>query len=275
MLPLACGSVRFVQPLESEPPRPREDRASAPTRATGTSASSDEDEHAGLPARVERGRALRAGEADAQPGDEQDEEHGHQGDAELVAAPTRDRPAATLSVLSGFEAKAQKATRPPQNALVASTATPRRRSGTTANHSAHPHGQRQQRAARVGEQEGDDEQSERRIGERADGRVARAPRAEPQARRPGGGGHEPHGVPVAERLAQAGVDLVGVQRAGEDLGQQRVAAHDHAGQHDAAQQRRPALREEPYQGDAGHHGGQVAERAVGLDPRARRARRPR
>ena len=45
---------------------------------------------------------------------------------------------ATLSVLNGFEAKAQKATRPPQKALVASTATPRRRSGTTANHSAHP-----------------------------------------------------------------------------------------------------------------------------------------
>ena len=44
----------------------------------------------------------------------------------------------TLSVLSGFEAKAQKATRPPQKALVASTATPRRRSGTTANHSAQP-----------------------------------------------------------------------------------------------------------------------------------------
>jgi len=34
--------------------------------------------------------------------------------------------------------KAQKATRPPQKALVASTATPRRRRGTIANHSAHP-----------------------------------------------------------------------------------------------------------------------------------------
>jgi hypothetical protein len=43
-----------------------------------------------------------------------------------------------LSLLSGFDANAQKATRPPQNALVARTATPRRRSGTIANHSAHP-----------------------------------------------------------------------------------------------------------------------------------------
>jgi hypothetical protein len=45
----------------------------------------------------------------------------------------------TLSVLSGLEAKAQKATSPPQKALVASTATPRRRSGTMANHTTHPH----------------------------------------------------------------------------------------------------------------------------------------
>ena len=110
------------------------------------------------PAGARRGEGARWALAKPmrQAGDEQDEEHGDEGDAELVAGRRRDRPAATLSVLSGFEAKAQKATRPPQKALVASTATPRRRSGTIANHSAQPHGQRQQRAARVGEQQGDE-----------------------------------------------------------------------------------------------------------------------
>ena len=97
-------------------------------------------------------------------------------------------------------------------------------------------GQREQRAARVGEQQSDEQQPERGVGERVERRVARAPRAEPQHAGTAERGHQPDRVPVAERLAQARVDLVGVQRAREDLGQQRVAADDHAGR----ARRRPA-----------------------------------
>ena len=233
----------------------------------------DEDEDPGLPARLERGRALGAGEADGQPGGEQDEDHRDQGDAELVAGRRAlgQRHVVGAQRVRGEGPEADQAAAEGARGQDGHAAQAQRHDGEP--HRA-PHAQRQQRAARVGEQEGHGEQSERRIGERADGRMARAPGAQPQARRPRGGGHEAHGVPVAERLAQAGVDLVGVQRAGEDLGQQRVAAHHHAGEDDAPEQRGPAVREEPHQGHAGHHGGQVAERAVGLDPRAGGLDRP-
>jgi hypothetical protein len=177
----------------------------------------DEHEDAGLPARLERRGALGAGEADAQAGHEQDEEHGHQGDAELVS------PRCAIGQRHVVGAQRVRGEGPEAHQAAAEAA--RGQHGHAAQAQRHdrepqraPDGQRQQRAARVGEQEGDDEQSEGRVGERADGRVARAPRAQPQARRPGGGGHQAHGVPVAERLAQPRVDLVGVQRAGEDLG---------------------------------------------------------
>ena len=233
MLPLACGSVRLRQPLESEPPSPREESASAPTKATGTSARRMRTRTPACRRASSEGARWALAKPMARPAASRTRTIATRAMPSWWPADARSA-SGTLSVLSGFEAKAQKADE-------AAAERARGQDGHAAQAQGHdrepqraPHAQRQQRAARVGEQEGHDEQSERRIGERADGRMARAPGAQPQARRPRGGGHEAHGVPVAERLAQAGVDLVGVQRAGEDLGQQRVAADHHAGEDDAA-----------------------------------------
>jgi hypothetical protein len=96
--------------------------------------------------------------------------------------------------------------------------------------------------------------------------VPRAPRPEPQAARDTERPGEADGVPIAERLAQAGVGLVGIQGAGEDLGEQGVAT-DHDGRDDSrAEERGPAVRRDPHERHAGREHDGVRQRPAGLDP---------
>ena len=218
----AFGSVRLRQPCEIEPPRPVGDARARPRRATGTSARHDEHGDAEPARRVVRRRgALGEREADGEP-DERAARRASRRRAIPSWWPAASRRASgdavARSARSGRRPTGRRA--PPPNAPSASTATPRRRSGTSDEPERHADRQREQRAARVGEQQRDGEQAERRVGERVD-----APRGRCAGRRATGrpgtpsAAISPTRVPVAERLAQAGVDLVGVQRAGEDLRQ--------------------------------------------------------
>ena len=134
---------------------------------------------------------------------------------------------------------------------------------------------RQQRAARVRQEDRQQDEAERRVGERVERLVAGAPRAEPQQPRHGERGHEADAVPVAERLRQPGVDLVGVQRGGEDLRQDGIRADDDAGQRDRAEHRAPAMRDGMCERRRRREDRQVGERPVGFEPRVRRVRGPR
>jgi len=96
--------------------------------------------------------------------------------------------------------------------------------------------------------------------------VPGAPRAQPQAARDPHRGHQAHGVPVAERLAQPGVGLGGLQPAGEHLVQQRPARDDHAGDRDAREDHRPAMRGQADERQADREHREVGDEAVGLDP---------
>ena len=105
--------------------------------------------------------------------------------------------------------------------------------------------------------------------------MARAAGAEPQAGGTAERGRQADGVPVAERLAQARVDLVGVQRAREDLGQQRVAADDRGRQRASRRAGRASARasgaraRRPATATA-----RKLARAVGLEPGVRRVDGP-
>ena len=114
----------------------------------------------------------------------------------------------------------------------------------------------------------------RRPRERVDRRAARAPRREPQQRWHAQRRHQPDGVPVAERLAQAGEGLVGREPLGEHLGHERPAAHEHAAEADAVEHRCPAIGHEPHEREPSGQGGDVGERAIGLEPRVGGRQRP-
>ena len=131
-----------------------------------------------------------------------------------------------------------------------------------------------QRATRVGQQQRHGEDAERGPGEHVHGRVAGAARGQPQHGRDRQRGGEPDAVPVVERRAQAGEQLVLGQRAREHLGQQRPRAQEHAGDRDRAQQRAPAPGREPAEREPARQRAEVAEHAVGLQPRLRRRERP-
>ena len=99
------------------------------------------------------------------------------------------------------------APRPPRRRAppTISTAAPRRRSGTTQNHSATPERQRHQRAARVGEHQRHQHDAHRGVGERAQQRVAGAARAQPHAADHAHRRGQADRVPVAVRFLQARV----------------------------------------------------------------------
>ena len=136
-------------------------------------------------------------------------------------------------------------------------------------------GDRQQRAARVGQQHGQQQDPHDGVGQRVDRRVARAARAQPQRRRHAERRSQADGVPVAERLAQPRVDLVGGQRAREDLGQDRTEADRDRRGAERAEQRAPPGADGARQGHGAREDQQVGERAVGLQPGVRRLDRPR
>ncbi len=99
--------------------------------------------------------------------------------------------------------------------------------------------------------------------------------AEPQQPGQAHRGGEPDGVPVAERLAQAGVDLVRVQHPGQHLRHERVPGDEDRAQRDRAQHRRPAAAGEMRERDGRRERGEVGEMAVRVDPRVGRVDRPR
>jgi hypothetical protein len=145
-----------------------------------------------------------------------------------------------------------------------------RRAAQAQRHDREPHGapgdEREQRAARVGQQQRDEQQGEHGIGQRVDRGVAVAARAEPQAPWPAEGRDQPDGVPVPERLAEPGERLVGVQRRREHLRHQRVR-RDHGGRDDRrVDERAPAAGGEAHERDAGAEGREVGQRAARLQP---------
>ena len=89
----------------------------------------------------------------------------------------------------------------------------RSRSGTTRARRRAPMPGRQQRAARVREQQADDQQPERRPRERVQRRVAGAARGEPEQRRNPERRRQADAVPVVERRPQARERLVRRERA--------------------------------------------------------------
>ena len=174
-----------------------------------------------------------------------------------------------------MRSKAQAVTSAAGTALAASTMKPRRRRGTIANHTISP-----MTSATSEPREYDSMIVTRNspIAGKASAltrAVAPAPGAQPQRRGNAQRGGEAGGVPVAERLAQARVVLVRGERAREDLGHERVAAHHDRAQQHAGEQRGPAARDQPDQRDAAGEDSDVAERAIGLDPGVRRLDRPR
>ena len=106
------------------------------------------------------------------------------------------------------------------------------------------------------------------------GAAARAARAEPDQRRDAERGHQPDGVPVAERRAQPRVGLRLGQPLREDLRQQRPARDEDARERDPVQHRVPAAGREPGERHRPGEGHQVGERPAALDPRVRRRQRP-
>ena len=163
---------------------------------------------------------------------------------------------------------------PPARRRAATTA--RRRSGTIASHSATPIATASSAPREYGEHQ------RRRSaapsagpGERVERGVAGAPRAEPQQRRDAERRGEADAVPVVERRAQARERLVGRERGGEDLGQQRPA-----GRARRRRSRSPASsalqlpgRSRPSASPPASDG-EVRERAVGLQPRVAGHQRP-
>ena len=138
-----------------------------------------------------------------------------------------------------------------------------------------PDAEREQRAARVGEHQADEQEAERGIGERAARGVAGAPRSQPQQGRHAERCHQPDGVPVAERRAQAGDELV----LGEPL---RETPWSAALQRRSPRRpvRHPASTAPPRPGarrarrQRSGERGQVGEDAIGLEPRVRGVDRP-
>ena len=133
---------------------------------------------------------------------------------------------------------------------------------------------RQQRAARVGQHQRNDEDPDNRVGEHGGSGVAFAPRAEPS----GGGQAEccrqANGVPVAERFAQTAVGFVFGQRGREDLCQQRVEADREARNQQAAKQRAPLAGGEAHERGADQECCQQRKAAVRLQPSDGRVDRP-
>ncbi len=137
------------------------------------------------------------------------------------------------------------------------------RAAQAQGHKAHPgghaHRERRQGAARIGEHQGDDHQPHRRVGERAEKRMPRAPRAQPQAPDGAHRRRQADRVPVAVRFLQARVYVGCVEPVGEHLREQRIAAHRHRREHDRCEQGAPAAGRDPHERDGGGENAAVGE----------------
>ncbi len=133
-----------------------------------------------------------------------------------------------------------------------------------------PEHQRRERAARVGEQQRHQHQPHRGVGECAQQRVPGAAGAQPHAADRADRGGQADRVPIAVRRLQPCVDvpivLCDADRVGEDLGEQRIAAHDHCGQQHPPEHRRPLRGGSAREQHGEREHGAVGEQAPGVLP---------
>ena len=232
------------------------------------------EQHAADPSPAALGRRTGGGEeADGEARQQQDGHQQHQQRPELV--PGVDARGHRRAVLG----QAVLGERPQHDRRRSERGADQRRHGAQAQrHRGEPdhqaHSERDQRPARVGEHHAHEHDAEQRPGQGVDDVGARAPRRQPQQRRHAERRHQPDAVPVLERSAQAGIELVGGQGAGEHLGQQRPRAHGDRAARDAVEQLGPAPGSEPHERDRAGERRQIGERAVGLQPRVGRRQRP-
>ena len=180
---------------------------------------------------------------------------------------TRSRTASgTWLAVNAFFDSAQRSTGAAPAADTATTVMLRSLSGTIASHSSVPSAGREQRAARVRQEEGDQHEREQRVRERVDRRVAGAARAQPDRR-----GHRhrrgrAERVPVEQRLRQPRVEVVGADRRRPYARRERVEDDRRRPDEQSAQQDQPAVRQQPGDAERGREDGEVGERPVRLDP---------
>ena len=112
-------------------------------------------------------------------------------------------------------------------------------------------------------------------------REARAPRSFAVAARPEPhAGHDPHRghqtgrVVVVKRGPHPGQGVPGIHGGRKDLGQQRVDRDHERVERDGAEDRAPAPRGQPRERHGSGEGGQIGQRPVGFQPRARGLHRP-
>ncbi len=129
-----------------------------------------------------------------------------------------------------------------------------------------PDRKRRERAAGVGEQQSQEEDPQRRVCHRAEQRVTPAPRPEPHASDRAHRRREARRVPVAVGLLDARVRVRASERAGEDLRQQRVAAHHHRCQRDPAEHGAPLPRGEAHEHDRRREHPRVREHPARVEP---------
>ncbi len=194
---------------------------------------------AGTLAQTARGRLPGGHEPDSHADDRQQHDHRREQRAELMAG------GRALGERDRFGAQRMGGEVPRDDRARAEPAGDQHRGAAQAKrHDAEPQHEpeheRDERAARVCEQQRDEQQAHRRIGERAEQHVSAAARRQPHAADRADRGGQAGRVPVAVGRAQSRVHVVDVQLVGEHLRRQRVAAHDHRRQRDAADHRGPA-----------------------------------
>ena len=115
---------------------------------------------------------------------------------------------------------------------------------------------------------------ERRDAQRPEDPPAGGARAGPDARRHTESGYQAGGVPITERSPQPAHHVIRIKRCRKHLDKQRVATDHRRRRGDRAEQRRPALRDDPCHRERRSERCQVTERPVGLGPRIVGLHRP-
>ena len=220
-----------------------------------------------------RGRAPGREEADREPRERKRHEHSRQQHAELVAGRIA---FCERHVFAGERVRGEVERDDHRGAEPAGDehGGAAQAQGHDAEPQHQPDQERRERAARVGQHERGQLEPHRRVGERAQQRVAVSPRAQPETadrshRRRHAGRH-----PVAVGLLQARERFRGAELRREDLREQRVAGDHQRRERHAAEQRRPALRRHARERHGGREHAAVGEQAPRVLPARVRFHRP-
>ena len=259
------GVVSSCQPCEISPKKPRELWASAATPPTGISAST----HATA---IERPRRRRAASGCRSAAKRTTSAAAN----DTTSAASRSRPSrcparAARRQRDVVVGQRRLLERPRDHGRRGHSGDRQQRERPQAQRHQHEPQRRaddrgEHRAARVGEHERDQQQRERRGGERVEDAVALAAGAEPQARRDPERRRQPDRVPVVKRRLQAREAVAGVEALGDHVAEDRVGGEHDRRDQQARDHAAPARADQPHERDRAGEGRRVGERAVGLEP---------